>query len=161
MLEVDFLRFLHEFYSEGSIVKDLNSTFIALIPKCGNPESVRDFRPISLVSSLYKVLSKILANRLKRVMDSIIGETHMAFFNNRQITDSFVIVEEVIHSWRNDKEGGLIIKLDFEKAYDSVDHEFLDSMLKDLGFGERWRIWMKSCISTPKCSVLVNGSPST
>ena len=75
VIQGDFMRFLHEFYEEGSIVKDLNNTFIALIPKCGSPESMKDFRPISLVSSLYKVLSEILANRLKRVMDSIIGET--------------------------------------------------------------------------------------
>ncbi|KAK3183580.1 hypothetical protein Dsin_030866 [Dipteronia sinensis] len=150
----DFMRFLSEFYVEGSIVKDINKTFIVLIPKCGNPESMKDFRPISLVGSLYKVLSKVLAYRLRRVMDSIISETHMAFVKNWQIIDNFVIAEEVIHSWRKERDGGLIIKLDFEKAYDSVDHDFLDSTIRDMGFGEMWRMWMRNCISSLSLSVL-------
>ncbi|KAK3219853.1 hypothetical protein Dsin_013823 [Dipteronia sinensis] len=82
----------------------------------------------------------------------------MAFVKGRQILDSFVIVEEIIHEWKGDNEGGLLVKLDFEKAYDSVDHDFLDHMMEDMGFGERWRKWMRDCISTPALSVLVNGS---
>ena len=107
--------------------------------KRANPESMRDYRPISLVGSFYKILAKVLANRMKFVMNSVIGENQMAFVNNRQILDSFVIAEEVIHSWRNDKVGGLVVKLDFEKAYDSVDHSFLDATLEDMGFGNKWR----------------------
>ena len=84
----------------------------------------------------------------------------MAFVNNRQITDNFVIAEEVIHLWRKEREGGLIIKFDFKKSYDSVDHEFLDSIMKDMGFGARWRMWMRNCITSPSLSVLVNGSPT-
>ncbi|KAK3206960.1 hypothetical protein Dsin_021006 [Dipteronia sinensis] len=160
VVQEDFLRFIHEFYKEGSIVEELNNTFITLIPKCGRLETMSDFRPISLVGSMYKVLAKILANRLKSVMDVVIGETQMAFVKKRQIMDSFVIAEEIIHSWRKDNVGGLLLKLDFEKAYYSVDHNFLDSMMKDMGFGERWRMWIRWCISTPKMSVLVNGSPT-
>ncbi|KAK3227605.1 hypothetical protein Dsin_007467 [Dipteronia sinensis] len=76
---------------------------------------------------------------------------------NRQITDSFVIAEEIIHKWKNETEGGLLLKLDFEKAYDSVDHNFLDFMMEGMGFGYKWREWMKECTSTPLVSVLVNG----
>ncbi|KAK2654067.1 hypothetical protein Ddye_013923 [Dipteronia dyeriana] len=66
---------------------------------------------------------------------------------------------EVLSSWRSDKEGGIVLKLEFEKTYDSVDHKFLDSCLEGMGFGERWRGWMSSCISSPMISMLVNGSP--
>ncbi|KAK3185009.1 hypothetical protein Dsin_032295 [Dipteronia sinensis] len=90
------MRFIHGFHKDGSIVKDLNKTFIALISKCGNPESLKDFRPISLVGSMYKVLAKVLANRLKKVMNYVIGEAQMAFVEGCQILDSFVIAEELI-----------------------------------------------------------------
>ncbi|KAK3187757.1 hypothetical protein Dsin_027318 [Dipteronia sinensis] len=106
VIQEDFLRFIHEFYKEGAIVEELNKTFIALIPKGGRPETMSDFQPISLVGSMYKVLAKILANRLKSIMDTVIGETQMAFVKKRQIIDSFVIADEIIHSWRKDKVGG-------------------------------------------------------
>ncbi|KAK3212282.1 hypothetical protein Dsin_016988 [Dipteronia sinensis] len=61
---------------------------------------------------------------------------------------------------KSDVEGGILVKLEFEKTYDSVDHDFLDSMMEDIGFGLRWRKWIKDCISTPLLSVLVNGSPT-
>ncbi|KAK3224465.1 hypothetical protein Dsin_011490 [Dipteronia sinensis] len=84
----------------------------------------------------------------------------MAFVKDRQLVDSFVIGNEVIHSWKRDKVGGLLVKLDFEKAYDSIDHSFLDYALEGMGFGKRWRGWMTSCIASPTLSTLVNGSPT-
>ena len=116
--------------------------------------------PISLVGSMYKILAKILANRLKRVMNSVIGEAQMAFVQGRQITDSLVIAEEIINKWKWEKTGGLVIKIDFEKAYNSVDHGFLDSMMGEMGFGAKWRRWIYDCISTPMLSILVNGCPT-
>ncbi|KAK2635518.1 hypothetical protein Ddye_030310 [Dipteronia dyeriana] len=92
-IKEDYMKFISEFHKDERIVKDLNRTFIALVPKVGKPETMKDFRPISLVGSLYKVLAKVLANRLRKVLDSIIGELQMAFVQNRQITDSFVIAE--------------------------------------------------------------------
>ncbi|KAK2659185.1 hypothetical protein Ddye_005718 [Dipteronia dyeriana] len=154
------MNFIVEFHRNSEIVRDLNNTFITLIPNCQSPESMKDFRPISLVGAMYKILAKVLANSLKGAMDVVIGDYQMAFVRGGQIIDSLVIEEKVIHSWKKDKEWGLLVKLDFEKAYDSVDHLFLDSMLKDMGFGSRWRQWVNSCILTPSISVLVNGSPS-
>ena len=74
-------------------MKELNSTFIALIPKVSCPVTLRDFRPINLVSSMYKILAKVLTNRLKKVMNSVIGENQSAFVKNRQIMDSYVVVK--------------------------------------------------------------------
>ncbi|KAK3212501.1 hypothetical protein Dsin_017207 [Dipteronia sinensis] len=93
-------------------------------------------------------------------MGDIISDSQSTFVKNRHILDSFVVAEEIIQSWKLDKEGGLLLKLDFEKAYDSVDHEFLDAMMKGMGFWERWRQWIRSCISTLMLSVLVNRSPT-
>ena len=153
--------FLEEFYKDGAIVRDINHTFLALIPKTKNPGNLGEFRPISLVGAMYKILAKVLANCIRRVMSSIIGDFQMVFVKGRQIIDSFIIAEEIIHKWRKDKEGGLLVKLDFEKAYDSVDHAFLDSMMVNMGFGDHWRGWIRNCISSPLLSVLVNGSPTS
>ncbi|KAK2665800.1 hypothetical protein Ddye_004374 [Dipteronia dyeriana] len=133
-IQEDFMNFINEFHRDGSVVRELNRAFIALIPKVGNPLSMKDFRPISLVSSMYKVLAKVLTNRLRKVMNSIIGEAQMAFIENRQSSDSLVIAEEIIHKWRSGNDGGFLVKLEFEKAYNNVDHDFLDSMLEGMGF---------------------------
>ncbi|KAK3206924.1 hypothetical protein Dsin_020970 [Dipteronia sinensis] len=156
-----FMEFTKEFHKDGSIARELNRSFIALIPKIDNPMTMKDFRPISLIGSMYKVIAKVLANRIKKVMDSVIWEFQMAFVANRQIIDSFVVAEEIISRWKGDKEGGLLIKLDFEKAYDSVDFGFLDYMMEGMGFSVRWRGWIKECISSPLISVLVNGSSTS
>lgn len=118
-------------------MKELNNTFLALIPKKLAPESLNDYRPISLVGSMYKVLAKVLANRMKKVMCSVIGEIQTDFVENRQIIDSFVKANEIIHKWKYDQNGGLMVKLDFEKAYDSIDFSFLDNCKEQMGFGIR------------------------
>ncbi|KAK2636690.1 hypothetical protein Ddye_031482 [Dipteronia dyeriana] len=107
-----------------------------------------------------KILAKVLANQMRKVIHLVIGDSQMDFVKNRQILDSFVIEEEIIHHWKNSKKKGLLIKLDFEKAYDSLDHVFLDHMLHEIGFGCNWHQWIGSCVSTPTVSVLVNGSPT-
>ncbi|KAK3220321.1 hypothetical protein Dsin_014291 [Dipteronia sinensis] len=160
-IQEDFMNFINDFHKGGAIRKDINRAFIALIPKVGKPESMKDYRPICLVGSCYKLLAKVLANRLKKCMDSIIGETQMAFVTNRQISNSLVIAEEIINKWKGDMERGLIVKLDFEKAYDSVDCNFLDNMMAGMGFGARWRGWIKECVSSTLLSVLVNGRPTS
>ncbi|KAK2639465.1 hypothetical protein Ddye_027260 [Dipteronia dyeriana] len=121
----------------NSIMKDLNKTFIALIPKKDNLETLSDFRPISLVGSKYKIIAKVLANRLKKVLNTVIGETQMAFVRTCQILDSFVIAEEIIHMGKRNHEDGVLVKLDFEKAYDSVDLNLIGSV------NERHVIWGK------------------
>ncbi|KAK2651419.1 hypothetical protein Ddye_011275 [Dipteronia dyeriana] len=142
VIKDDFMCFMIDFHHNRAIVKELNQTFIVLIPKCLKPEVMKVFRPISLVSSLYKVLVKVLANHLKKVIGSVVGENQMAFVQDRHILNSFVLAEEIIHHWKWSKDGGLMVKLDFEKAYDRLDHNFLDDILNDMGFGWKWREWM-------------------
>ncbi|KAK2656855.1 hypothetical protein Ddye_009907 [Dipteronia dyeriana] len=125
------MNFANAFHDDSTIIKELNSTFIALILKIKSPMTVRDFRPISLVGAMYKIMAKILANRLKKVMNTIISEPQMAVVEGRQITDSFVLADEIINKWKKDSQGGLVIKLDFEKAYDNMNHVFLDSIMDE------------------------------
>ncbi|KAK2662564.1 hypothetical protein Ddye_001138 [Dipteronia dyeriana] len=115
-LKEDFIEFMEDFHKDGKAVRDLNKTFIAVIPKVDNPMSMKEFMPISLVNVMYKVLAKVLANRLKKNMNSIIGESKIAFVNDHQISDSLIIAAEIVHKWKKEKNGGCLMKLDFEKA---------------------------------------------
>ncbi|CAL5343189.1 unnamed protein product [Camellia sinensis] len=98
---------------------------------------------------------------MKKVMPMIISEVQSAFLGGRNILDGILIANEIVDGWRRSNRKGLVLKLDFEKAYDSINWEFLFDMLLKFGFGTRWVSWMKACVSTAKIFVLVNGSPTS
>ncbi|GAU34020.1 hypothetical protein TSUD_393660 [Trifolium subterraneum] len=159
-LRGDVMRFISEFHRNGKLTKGLNSTFIALIPKTYCPKRLNDFRPISLVSSLYKILAKVLANRLRLVIGSVISESQTAFVKGRQILDGILIANEVVDEARKSKKELMPFKVDCEKAYDSVDWGYLDDVMGRMSFPVLWRKWIKQCVCTTTASVLVNGSPT-
>ncbi|XP_058776514.1 uncharacterized protein LOC131650817 [Vicia villosa] len=124
----------------GFFPSDITHTNICLIPKNGNPSSMTDLRPISLCNVVYKILSKLLANRLKKCLDKCIREEQSAFVEGRSILDNAMIAFEVIHALKRRTSGNnaqLALKIDISKAYDRVDWGFLRGMLYRLGFAER------------------------
>ena len=159
-LKEDIMQFVYDFHRNGKSTKGINTTFIALIPKVDSLQSLNDFRPISLVGSLYKILAKLLANRLRQVIGSVVSETQSAFVKNRQILDGILIANEVVDEARKSKKELMLFKVDFEKAYGSVDLEYLDSVMGKMCFPNLWWKWIKECVTTATASVLVNGSPT-
>lgn len=102
-LKSDFKRMVDEFHANGVWPRGSNSSFIALVPKIYSPQGLNDFRPISLVGSMYKVVSKILSNRLKLVLGKLIDETQFAFVGGRSMLDSVVIANVVLHEAKRKK----------------------------------------------------------
>ena len=119
-----------------------------MIPKKAGAEDVRDFRPISLVGSIYKVMAKVLAKRLKSVLAGVISESQNAFVAGRQILDAVLVANECVDSRVRDGRSGVICKLDIEKTYDNVDWGFLQYIMERMGFGSKWRQWILFCVST-------------
>ena len=159
-MKSDILRFLDEFYANGRFPKGCNASFIALIPKKADPQALNDYRPISLIGCVYKIVSKMLTNRLKKVMPFIIDERQSAFIRGRHLLHSVIIANEVEEEAKRSQKPCLVFKVDYEKAYDSVSWEFLKYMLVRLGFYPKWIHWMEGCLSSASVSILVNGSPS-
>ncbi|XP_057453105.1 uncharacterized protein LOC130744965 [Lotus japonicus] len=160
ILKEDFKKTADEFFANGSWPKGLNASFITLIPKSESPQGLKDFRPISLVNCVYKVMAKVLAIRMKEVMSYVIDDCQFAFVGNKNMLDSVPIANEVIHEAKRRKQATFVLKVDFEKAYDTISWQFLTYMLRRMKFGERWVRWIKGCLESSCVSVLVNGSPT-
>ena len=148
------------FPTTGSLPKGCNASFIALIPKVRDPSTLDQFRPISLVGVIYKIITKVLSSGMKKVMLLIIDESQSAFICDRGLLDSVVMANEVLKDIKRNRKSGVCFKVDFEKAYDSVRWSFLFDMLNRLGFHDKWISWVKGCLVSSSVSVLVNGSPT-
>ena len=118
----EFCKFVIQFFKTGKLPQSINTTWVTLIPKKKDGViRVNDFRPISIVGSFYKVMAKILSKRLQEVLPRLVGDSQTAFVKGRQILDGALIANEVVGWLKKTRRTGILLKLDFEKAYDSVD----------------------------------------
>ncbi|XP_026419678.1 uncharacterized protein LOC113315627 [Papaver somniferum] len=161
LVEQDVVNLVTNFFETGKLPDSLNDNYISLIPKIENPITPVDFRPISLINGLYKFISKILAMRLKTVLDEIIAPNQSAFIPKRQIVDNIVIAHEMLHTMNTSKskKGFLALKLDLSKSFDKMEWNFIVKIFKNFGFSDKWCSMIYECISTVKSTVLLNGIP--
>jgi hypothetical protein len=120
VLSLDIMNVFFNFHAKGLFEKSLNVLFILLISKIPGANFLRHFRLISLVVGIYKIIAKVLANRLKSVLEKVMSKSQSAFIKGRQILDPILIANECLDSRLRSKEPGVIFKMDLEKAYDHV-----------------------------------------
>jgi hypothetical protein len=137
----------------------LNQAHVVLIPKIPNATRVKDFRPISLIHSFTKLISKLLANRLAPELSKLISYNQNAFIKKRCIHDNFMFVQQVIKDLHKKKVPAIFIKLDISKAFDTVNWSYLLDIMSYLGFSRRWRDWISALWATSSSTFLLNGDP--
>jgi len=150
------------FFQEGNLLKKINHTLIALIPKVDNPIVTAQFRPISWCNTVYEIIAKIMVNRLRPILGKIINAAQSAFVPYRSIHDNILLAHDVINKFNNmkGKKSWVALKLDMEKAYDRVEWEFLFESLKILGFHQTWITRIQQCVTIVSYSVIVNDEVS-
>ena len=148
----DVIAAILDFLNYGNMIPEINYTHIVLIPKVKSPEKISDFRPISLCNVIYKIISKVMANRLKLTLPKLIAPTQSAFVPGRLINDNVLVAYETLHTMhckKTGKKGSLALKLDINKAYDHVEWDFLKGIMVRLGFPNVWIERVMCCVSTP------------
>eukprot|EP00253_Pinus_taeda_P010417 PITA_10417 len=152
---------IEESRMKGEVYRPFNATFIALIPKKEDPGIFEDFRPISLCNCIYKIIAKVIAIRIFPFLSKNISSEQFGFLDGRQIHEAIGVAQEVIHSVRQKKKKGAVLKIDLSKAFDRVSWLYLRMMLTHLGFNYTFTSWIMGCISSVSFAVLINGSAST
>ena len=121
-----------------SVLRALNSTFITLIPKESGTNDPSKLRPITLCNVIYKIISKVIANHLKPLLPLIIYLEQVGFVEGIQILNGIILVHETIHSLKDTRTPGMLLKLDLSKAYDKFNWQLLAGILIDFGFAKEW-----------------------
>ncbi|XP_074305703.1 uncharacterized protein LOC141640924 [Silene latifolia] len=155
----DVIQAVKEFFITGELLKQVNSTTLTLIPKKDRPLSVADFRPIACCNVLYKIISKVICNRMANILPEIISANQSAFIKVREIVDNILICQDLVRLYnRKSCSPRCIMKIDLKKAYDSIEWQFIEQMLLALKFPPKMVQWIMKCVSSPWFTLLLNGS---
>ncbi|GJU04045.1 RNA-directed DNA polymerase, eukaryota, reverse transcriptase zinc-binding domain protein [Tanacetum coccineum] len=147
-----------EFFMSGRLLGEVNATLISLIPKIQTPNKVTDFRPIACCNVLYKCISKVLTNRIKPILGKLVSCNQSAFITGRHIQDNIMLTQEIMKGYN--RRGGpktVAFKIDIQKAYDTVNWEFLEKTLSGFGFHKRMIKWIMQCVTTVAFTLNING----
>ena len=162
IIKGDLVEMVNDFLVSGEMDSRLNITNICMIPKTERPTRMTELRPISLCNVGYKIIKKVLCQRLKVLLPSLVSETQSAFVAGRLISDNILIAQEMFHGLRTNeacKGKYMTVKTDMSKAYDRVEWAFIKALLQKMGFHEHWIKLMVECISSVQYRVLLNGQP--
>lgn len=150
---------VQEFFKSGSMLRQWNATTLVLIPKITNASSTSDFRPISCLNTVYKVVSKLISNRLKAVLPSVISQAQSAFLPGRLLAENVLLATDLVKGYNSStSESKAMLKVDLRKAFDSIRWDFILGILKAMSVPDIFINWISQCISTASFSVSVNGA---
>jgi hypothetical protein len=160
IIKCDLMKLVKCFEANMLNLDRLNFAMITLLPKEPDAKTLKKFRPISLLNCSFKIFGKLLNNRLIKVANRLIASNQTVFIKGRYILESVVASHEIIHEVHR-KESVVVLKLDYEKAYDCVSWIFLEEMLKSRGFGDKWRGWISKVVQGGSLCIRLNDENST
>ena len=154
----DVEKAIISFFQTSRLIPAFNSTIMALIPKCQNPNNIKEFRPISCCSVVYKGITKIIATRMKKFMPTIIGSNQSTFIFGRSITNNILMAHELVRGYgRSTLSPRYAIKIDLQKTFDSLDWNFILDILTVLKFSSLFIEWIRSYLTGARFSISLNG----
>ncbi|XP_042488955.1 uncharacterized protein LOC122069075 [Macadamia integrifolia] len=160
IVEGDVCNAVKAFFRTSRMPKGVNNTFLILIPKVDGAETLDKYRPLCMSNFFCKIISKVLAMRLERFLPMLISEEQGAFQKGKLIHDNISVASELANlMYSATRGGGLGLKIDIRKAYDTISWSFLFKVMEKFGFSENWITWLHQLLASTKISVLVNGGP--
>lgn len=157
LVQSDVVLLCKGFHQQTLDLHKINKSIICLIPKEQDAQTINKFRPISLVNCSFKIISKVLTNRLESLMSRLIDSSQSAFLKGRYILDNVLISQEIIHHSHVQKQPGVIVKVDFEKAYDKIHWSYILGVLHLRGFSPTWIQWIHLWLVSSQSCINVNG----
>lgn len=153
---------VQNFFITGTMQSEIAKSNLILIPKVKDPSQVGDYRPISMCNVIYKVISRILTNRLKPYIAGCISSSQSAFVPGREISENVILLREVLHSFKSPSHvnSDFCLKVDLSKAFDRMDWDFLDSIIPLYGIPNQMRKWIMACVRSSEFSIVLNGGGS-
>ncbi|MCH81869.1 putative ribonuclease H protein [Trifolium medium] len=151
--------YVKQVWTNPLLLRDVNCTDICLIPKVEHPEYIHQFRPISLCNTIYKIVSKVLTNRIKNTITKVVSPHQTGFIPGRSIHENIVVVQEMAHSMRrmNGKVGYFAVKVDLSKAYDRLNWNFIYHTLTEVGYPKQWIDAVMTAVTSVRTNVKWNG----
>jgi hypothetical protein len=160
MLREEVWNMVEESHSLDNVLPTLNATFLTLIPKEERVTNLKNFRPIAFCNVIYKIISKVIAIRLKPIIPFIISKEKSCYVEGRKIMDSVILVHEIIHLLKRTRTLAMLLKLDLSKYFDKLRWQYMRALLAAFGFTKDWISWTMNLISPTLFSILINGVPS-
>ncbi|VFQ70483.1 unnamed protein product [Cuscuta campestris] len=147
-----------DFFKEGQTLRQVNATNLTLLPKVTDPKWPSEYRPIACCNTIYKVISKLISMRLREVLPDIVDLNQGAFVQERELIHNILICQEIAKGYnRKNFSARCMMKLDIQKAYESVDWKAIKGILHSLMFPDLFIKWVMFCISTPTYTLSING----
>lgn len=160
IIKMDVMSIMDQFYNHQLDLAPLNRANIVLIPKKGTPHTTSDYQPISIITLIPKIISKVLSNRLAGVLPKLISLQQTAFIKGRFIAENFLSTREIVRHLSVGGHEAMLAKVDFSKAFDSLNWTFLTRIMRGRGFPEKWIKWIATILTTSSSRILLNGGQS-